>query len=370
VEITETATVGGGPNSSPADIPRDQPPLVSVVIPAYNCERFIDETLRSVFAQSYANIEVIVVDDGSTDGTGAVLSSYDKRICCIRQQNGGLAAARNSGLRRARGKYVAQLDADDLCVADRIATQVEVLETNPTVVVCSSDFSALRDGAIVERSHIASYYSSVSRSENGIRGLYTATGGVAAVSGLTEIDSISHIDGGVYLGDAYPLLVWGNFIHPPTVMVRREIAMRAGDFDTGLRHSADYDWLLRVARLGKAAYVDAPLLLYRYHEGQDSSVRNAGPIMLETIRVVERAAQSDPDLRRANPKRIRGRIGLCQLHAANALVDHSRSKAFSLLAQSVRNGIWKNMSLRVVVKCLVPRKWLQWLRQQRQRMWI
>jgi len=103
-------------------------PLVSVLIPCYNAERWIAETLDSVLAQSYRPLEIVVVDDGSTDGTAAVLGRYAARgVSIIRQENRGQTAALNRGLSAAKGELVQYLDADDLLAPDKIALQVERL---------------------------------------------------------------------------------------------------------------------------------------------------------------------------------------------------------------------------------------------------
>lgn len=103
-------------------------PLVSVVIPAYNAEPFIGEALRSVLAQSYRNLEVIVVDDGSKDATSRIAESIaatDGRVSVLHQQNRGVAAARNLAIERSKGEYIAPLDADDIWYSEKIEKQVE-----------------------------------------------------------------------------------------------------------------------------------------------------------------------------------------------------------------------------------------------------
>src|SRR5215218_2770225 len=105
-----------GPSTAPEGRPGREGGLVSVVIPCYNQAHFLDEAIESVLSQSYTNFEVIVVDDGSEDETARVASGYaleDPRVCLIRQQNRGLAGARNRGLAEARGEYVVFLDSDD-----------------------------------------------------------------------------------------------------------------------------------------------------------------------------------------------------------------------------------------------------------------
>jgi glycosyltransferase involved in cell wall biosynthesis len=104
-------------------------PLVSVVIPAFNAEAFVAEAIESVLAQDYDPIEVIVVDDGSADGTAAVASGYPVRV--ITQENGGQAAARNAGVAAAKGTFVSFLDSDDLWLPSKLSTEVAHLSEHP-----------------------------------------------------------------------------------------------------------------------------------------------------------------------------------------------------------------------------------------------
>lgn len=112
-------------------------PLVSVIVPAYNAEAFIERTLESVLAQTYQNLEVIVVDDGSSDRTAAIvreIAQRDPRVTLLEQPNSGVAAARNFGIQKSSGEYIAPIDADDLWYPQNLEKQVEVLlQTDPTV---------------------------------------------------------------------------------------------------------------------------------------------------------------------------------------------------------------------------------------------
>jgi glycosyltransferase involved in cell wall biosynthesis len=112
-------------------------PKVTVVIAAYNAERFVRKTLDSVFAQSLENIEVVVVDDGSTDSTPAIIRSYlDPRLVVLRQKNGGVSIARNAGLKIARAPYIFFLDADDVLLPDALEKMAEMLDGKPDHVAC------------------------------------------------------------------------------------------------------------------------------------------------------------------------------------------------------------------------------------------
>lgn len=112
------------------------PSLISCIIPVYNGERYLDETLDSVFAQTYSPLEVIVVDDGSTDGTPAVIERRAEDINYIRQENAGPATARNTGIAAAAAEYLAFIDADDLWLPDKLSRQMALFDANPALDVC------------------------------------------------------------------------------------------------------------------------------------------------------------------------------------------------------------------------------------------
>lgn len=109
---------------------KDNLPFVSVIIPAYNAEAFIGRTLESVLAQTYENIEVLVVDDGSRDRTAEIVASFaqkDSRVILLKQQNAGVAAARNLAIEKSRGEYIAPLDADDIWYPSKLDKQVQCI---------------------------------------------------------------------------------------------------------------------------------------------------------------------------------------------------------------------------------------------------
>ena len=112
--------------------------LVSIVTPVYNGAKYVCETIDSVLRQTYANWEMIVVDDGSKDNSAEIINEYvrrDKRIVLLRQANGGSASARNNGIRNAKGQYIALLDADDLWEPDFLESQLALMKRKSAIVV-------------------------------------------------------------------------------------------------------------------------------------------------------------------------------------------------------------------------------------------
>lgn len=131
-------------------------PLVSVIIPAYNTESFIDKCLKSVQVQTYVNLEVLVIDDGSTDGTGAVCRRFaeaDSRFRVLRKENSGVSDSRNLGLEQAKGKYLVFVDSDDHVKPDYVQTLVSEAEREDVQLVCG-EFFFEEDGREVKHDSI------------------------------------------------------------------------------------------------------------------------------------------------------------------------------------------------------------------------
>lgn len=338
------------------------PPLVSVVIPTYNRGDLLAAALDSVFAQTYPRVEVIVVDDGSTDDTPEVVRPYLDRLIYLRQANGGLSSARNAGMRRASGEYMALMDSDDLCEPERLALEVAYLERHPDAVLCSTDFSAF-DGTVVrERSHIASYYGAFKQAADGAASIYPEAGRLDPEEvpwlrgrGLASVRT--------YSGPVYERLVWGNFIHPPTVLVRRAVFEKVGGFDETIPYVADYDWFLRASRLGPVGYLDAPLLKYRYSPDQMSSDRHTAKIAYGNIAIINKLRAADPAFFAAHRAEFRRRLGGCYRSAANALAESNRARAFAELARSAAHGALGGQALRILAKLMLPRFVVEWRRR-------
>jgi glycosyltransferase involved in cell wall biosynthesis len=208
-------------------------PLVSVIVPAYNAETYIAHTLNSVISQTYKNIEVIVVDDGSNDGTAQIVESIiqrDDRVILLRQSNSGVAAARNLAIQKSRGEYIASIDADDIWYPQKIEKQVHcMLHADPNI------------GLV--------YAWSVHIDERGL-----LTGGYNA----------SHIE-----GDAFGALIVTNFIsNSSSPLIRRVCFEKVGGYSTRLfklnaQGCEDRDLYLRIAESYKFRVVKEFLIGYR-----------------------------------------------------------------------------------------------------------
>ena len=330
-------------------VPPIVPGRVSIVIPAYNCAATVAATVESCLAQTYRDVEIFVVNDGSNDRTAEVLRTFGRKITVIDKSNGGVAASRNVGTVAASGEFVVWMDHDDLMVPDRVRMQVEVLRSDPSIELVSSDFSAFTTvEADYEYSHIASYYSAVRR-----------LGGLERIYSQARVIEAGLLPGErsftVRCGQVCESLLSGNFVHPPTVMVRHSVFDRTGYFDETLTYNSEYDLVLRIARVGRVAYIDAPLLRYRRSETQLSHCPAGGKIPLETVRVLEKVRRDDPAMYASHPSLFRLRFAAQFIDAADLIGPSDRVRAFRLLLRGLRYKIVFGAALHALGRIVVPR---------------
>jgi glycosyltransferase involved in cell wall biosynthesis len=197
-------------------------PKVSVIIPTYNRLPMVSEAVESVLAQGFEDLELIVVDDGSTDGTGEELNRYGGRVKLLRHsENRGVSAARNRGIREARGKYIAFLDSDDLWVKGKLKAQVEFLDDNPQYPLCYTDEIWIRKGKRVNPMLKHAKYS------------------------------------GWIFEKCLPLCI----ISPSSAMMRKTLFSKVGLFDEALPVCEDYDFWLRVSSRFPIFFIDRKLIV-------------------------------------------------------------------------------------------------------------
>jgi glycosyltransferase involved in cell wall biosynthesis len=223
---------------------------VSVIIPAFNAERFIALTLESVFAQTLLPAEVIVVDDGSVDRTFEIAREYDVRI--IRQSNMGLAAARNAGIRVATQPWIAFMDADDLWARNKLEQQLNASSLYPEAAMISCDYHWMDSGGQIF--DLPPFDLQVGRQ-------YSLAHGRAIGQSVTLFKKVS---GELFFLFPFPLL-------PSAVLVKREAIVACGLFDEKLRRTEDLECFLRVLANRSLLIIDQPLLSYRRHENNLSN---------------------------------------------------------------------------------------------------
>jgi glycosyltransferase involved in cell wall biosynthesis len=280
--------------------PRVSPPRVSVVIPTYNRAHTVGEAVASVLAQHLGDLELIVVDDGSTDATGDVLARvHDPRLRYLAGRHAGVAAARNLGVAHACADLIAFLDSDDLWHPDKLAREVAFLDRHPEAAAVFSDLEKLDGGRA---------YPSFMR-ETSVLGARLRGG--ACPDGL--VFSIREMR--LILLEEVP-------VKPSALTLRRSVFERAGGFDERWSSSEDWEFLLRLARDHRLGYLDRPLAVLRV--GADSLHRldqARGDRAMIGLLLRERASlRGDREARAAVARGLVSRVK----HFGWHLVDHGR----------------------------------------------
>lgn len=222
---------------------------VSVIIPTYNRGKLIERSVRSVLNQTYENIEVIVVDDGSLDNTEEVVKSIkDERIIYYKQENGGAAKARNTGVSLATADYIAFHDSDDVWREDKLSKQMAFLKENPEYGMVYSNF------------------------------LFHKMDG-SNLSMPRDVNPIGELDGDIF----FTLLV-NNTVGAPTIVMKKELFLEIGGFDTSLSCLEDWDFAIRFAENYYVGYIDEDLMdAYQQADGVSSNGKDYFNIRCDMI---------------------------------------------------------------------------------------
>lgn len=242
-----TAFLGSEEDTTP---PLVQNPLISIIMPVYNGEKFIQEAIDSVFAQTVNDFELIVVDDGSTDATLAILETYGDRLIVLRQQNSGHAAARNAAAKISRGQWIAMIDADDLWHRDKLAQQLAVAGDADVIYTAALNFED-----------------------------------------SSRVDNTTFADGNCHNGDVFDQLVLDNFITHSSILMKRDAFLNSGGYDESLKTTCDWDLWLRMSASGcRFQGTATPLTHYRWRATSNS--RNHDRTCRDRLNVLNSALSS------------------------------------------------------------------------------
>jgi glycosyltransferase involved in cell wall biosynthesis len=236
---------------------------VSVIIPTYNCENYICETIDSVFAQTYQDFEIIVVDDGSTDNTKEVLKKYSDRIRYFFQEKSGPSVARNAGVRASLGEYLAFLDSDDIWLRNKLEIQIKIMDSSPEVGLICTDGEKFNNEGMLATSLRPSLAKHALFKKDSLKFRISQT----------EIN-----DGSIFKGDLYKELCLGNVVVTSSVLVRSSCLRKIGDFDKGLNVAEDYDLWIRISQKYQILYLNRVTVRYRIRRDSISgelSLRNS-----------------------------------------------------------------------------------------------
>ena len=278
-------------------------PIISVVIPVYNGAKTIKETIESVLEQTYQDFEIIAIDDGSQDNTLAVIDSIqNQRIKVFSYPNAGVSASRNRGFARARGEFIAFLDADDLWTKDKLESQLELLQQNPQAGVA-----------------------------------YSWTDHIDELGKFLKPASYTSCSGNIY-----ERLLIGNFLScGSNTLIRAEALKQVGGFDESLKAAEDWDMWLKLAPRYEFLVVPRPQVLYRVSAHSLST--NIFKMETDSLRVIEKAYNQAPESLQHHKKETLG--FLYKFLMAKALEDSVKRQRGRKAAKVLINYLRKDSSL-------------------------
>jgi glycosyltransferase involved in cell wall biosynthesis len=312
--------------------------------------------VESALGQTCGALEVVVIDDGSTDTTPAVLARFGDRIRVVRTPRGGLRRARARGHEEATGEFLAWMDADDLALPDRIEVQLAVMARSSNTVVVSSDFTSFDEAGTLPLD-LRSYY-----------GRLHPPGAVEQIYGWETPVEVASRRWPVRTASVRDELPFGNFIHPPTVMIRRDALRDTRLPETDLPISDDWLVLVGLAEAGDFALVDAPLLSYRRSPQQISSPANDLANARDGLRAAEFVFGHLPGLIERFPERVRHTLGERHATVASALAEDSTYDSFGHLLKSIGYSGLSSQHMTTAAKAIAPRALLRAFRWAKARL--
>lgn len=342
----------------PAINPQGQPGLVSVIVPTYNRAYCVNKSIESALAQTYRNLEVLVIDDGSTDNTREVVTGAfggEPRVKYIYQSNGGVAVARNRGMRVARGEFIALLDSDDVWKPWKTEVQVAVLRANPNVGMVWTDMEAVDpNGKLIALRFLRRMYGAYRWFPNN-RDLFSRQASLPVAIGALAGEASMEC---VYVGDIFSPMMMGNLVHTSTVLMRRERLISAGLFSEHLRNAGeDYDFHLRTCSEGEVAFVDVASIYYRVGWHDQITVRDYDFFFARGFLKSIRAHLASDKGRITLPKTMLDAVQ-AQAHGwvGTALMDRGKRRvARRFILESFRYRLWQPHIFLAFLRVAMPR---------------
>jgi glycosyltransferase involved in cell wall biosynthesis len=313
---------------------------VSVIIPTYNCAKYIAGALESVLNQSYRNFEIVVVDDGSTDNTKEILNSYitNGLIRYIYQTNQGPGAARNKGVEASSGEYVAFLDADDQLVSNSLESRKQFLDEHQEVMLVFADYFQSVENLSLLTPHLRN------------------SGFLDFFQGATE----GNIGKRYFFNEKFIRLYLKFSPHPIwvcTVMVRKSLVHKVGQFRTDIFIGEDVDYWIRSTARYKIGYIDEPLAIYNYNV--TSLTKNVEKYCNDAIKMYSRYLDSESLDKEVLHKQMSSLYFSLGYHY---ILNNRYDKARSALMTSLRYNLMNFVSIKCLIMSFIPLKWLSFLK--------
>ena len=278
-------------------------PRISVIIPTYNRENYIGDAIDSVLQQTCRDVEIIVVDDGSTDGTRDRVAEYGDQVRYVFTPNRGIGHARNLGMAHARGEFLAFLDSDDLFYPYMLEVESRLLDLHPEVGMVYGEMSAFDDDGYFDRYHLKAYHSSAYRDPgNTYDRIFERSRALGDFPGLHEVlarEDPDFLQRRAYVGHIFDAYLVNIIVFQNNMLMRRNIVETVGLRNERVKYYEELDYILRISRKHRVCFVDVPTYKLRYHAGQISSTsgKDGRHVWLrkqqELLRVVKRQVLAD-----------------------------------------------------------------------------
>lgn len=239
-------------------------PIVSIIIPTYNRARLLPNAIRSLLSQSYANIEIIVIDDGSTDNTKEVLSQFKDKLRYLESGHKGTAHARNLGMKASTGEYIAFLDSDDRYLQYKIELQVTFMESHPEVDMVYTEFSGSYENWFIDEYHLRTYHDSYDRKGWTYDDLFQKKGKFHFSPLSKAID--------YYIGNIFKYNLMDTVVPTNTVLFRKKILRTVGYQNESYRLAQDYEFVVRICKHCQVAFLNIPTYVILHHFDNASNV--------------------------------------------------------------------------------------------------
>jgi glycosyltransferase involved in cell wall biosynthesis len=331
-------------------------PLVSIVVPTFNRAYCLIETIESALAQTYRNIEILIIDDGSTDESEKlILDKYsnDSRLRYIYQNNSGVSAARNHGIRLARGEFIALLDSDDLWEPWKLELQVAALTQLPEVGMIWTDMSAINpDGVLLNSRYLRTMYSAYQ--------WYPTTddlfGDSFPIAQIAPHLASSFPYQKIFLGEIFSQMIMGNLVHTSTVLMRRSRVDKVREFREDFRFAGeDYDFHLRTCREGLVAYADVSSIIYQVGRADQITVKYEKDSAINFIKTIEPVLIQDADRIKMSPKMINQMLASAYATLGEKMLDDGENaEAAKALGTSLRYQFFQRRALGMFMLSLLP----------------
>jgi glycosyltransferase involved in cell wall biosynthesis len=339
--------------------------LVSVIVPTFNRSYCLERTIDSALAQTHSNIEVVLVDDGSTDNTRELIGrryGSDSRVRYHFQENGGVVSARNGGFSLARGAYVALLDSDDVWFPWKLELQLACFARREDLGMVWTDMEAVdASGHRISSAYLRTMYHAWRRfTAEDLFGSGTPLSEIVKNAGGTLCSQNGagsiRADARFYCGNIFSQMILGSLVHTSTTLLRRERLEKVKGFNPELQISGeDYDFHLRTCREGTVGFIDLPTI--RYQTGMADQLTRPkyfSHVAMNCLKTIQPIIDSGTviDL---PPKVIEGR--LAQVHqwiADTMLAQGDRVQGRHHLVESLRYNPWRGQPWKLLALACLP----------------